>query len=326
MKKILLLTMLFAFVSALSAQITQERADEIVLERINQETQPYIVYAKEGVQTETTITTTTGEILELDYSCWVYYASDISVNCFCGFYLIVNESNGNLLEVKTKNATPEGLAEWTVLDNCGKNGINDDLLYIHAKIENAAQYSNVAVVKLMGVDVDRDWNKFELTRGDWKDDGFTIELPKTVTPNYLYPLINTNGLLITIVNPPATMTISNENVKIGNAYFWGFDNEDRWVVDEFYPFKMINGGGNSKSVFLTYVDSDVIISGYTEGSIIYHGFDEATGATLLLAGEITTTYSINWKKGWNVWSYSQLQNGSTFTEQWTSISVCELEW
>ena len=47
MKKLLsLIALPFICFLALSAQITQERADEIVLERSNQE-HPFIVYAKE---------------------------------------------------------------------------------------------------------------------------------------------------------------------------------------------------------------------------------------------------------------------------------------
>jgi len=114
MKKILLLiTALFAFLTALTAQITQEEADRVVWERMGQETLPYTIYAKEGIQTEMTITTSTEEVLELDYSCWVYYVNYTGETNNNGRYLIVNESNGNLLEVNTKNDVgPSDLAAW----------------------------------------------------------------------------------------------------------------------------------------------------------------------------------------------------------------------
>ena len=106
----------FAFFSALMAQITQEASDVIVSERLWQETQPYAVYAKEGLQTGMTIATAAGEMLELDYPCWVYYVrypASYSANCCLSRYLIVNENNGNLLEVKARNDTePGNLAEW----------------------------------------------------------------------------------------------------------------------------------------------------------------------------------------------------------------------
>ena len=115
MRKILLLIVApFAFLSALSAQITQKEADGIVLERLKQETQFYTVYAKANLQKEGfTITTAAGEEFELDYACWVYYFryNDDTQ----GRYLIVNESNGNLLEVNAKNdAGPDGLDKWRV--------------------------------------------------------------------------------------------------------------------------------------------------------------------------------------------------------------------
>ena len=111
MKKIsLLLVATFAFLFALSAQITQEAANEIVLEHISLETQRYTVYAKENVQMEgITITTSIGEIVELNYACWVYYLNYSGY----GRYLIVNERNGNLLEVNVKNAAePDEQEEW----------------------------------------------------------------------------------------------------------------------------------------------------------------------------------------------------------------------
>ena len=114
MKKILLLVVLpFIFLSALSAQITQEQADEIVINHINQEKLPYIIYAKEGLQESMIISTSAGEELELDYLCWVYYINYIDDTCH---YLIVNENNGNLLEIKAKSRVkPSGLTEWRTL-------------------------------------------------------------------------------------------------------------------------------------------------------------------------------------------------------------------
>jgi len=115
---LLLIVTLFTFLSALSAQITQGQADEIVLERIISQDNVYAgVYAKENVQTKMSITTFFGEELELDYPCWVYFARYAFVceamHCPVGSYLIVNESNGNLLEVKPKSyTTSSDLTEW----------------------------------------------------------------------------------------------------------------------------------------------------------------------------------------------------------------------
>jgi hypothetical protein len=115
MKKfILLMVTPLVFVVTLSAQVSQEEADEIVQQRLEGETQPCSVYAKEGVQTEFEVLTATGETLELNYPAWVYYVSYADETN--GKYLIVKESNGNLLEINTKNDTePSDLAEWRVI-------------------------------------------------------------------------------------------------------------------------------------------------------------------------------------------------------------------
>ena len=114
MKKILLLIAApFVFLLALSAQTTQPEADGIALERLNQETRPYTLYAKEDVQQKMTITTDNEEILELDYACWVYYVHYVNNT---GKYLFVKASNGNVLEVNMNgDAMPEDLAEWRIV-------------------------------------------------------------------------------------------------------------------------------------------------------------------------------------------------------------------
>ena len=112
MKNIILIIVApFVFLTALTAQITQQQADSIVMEHLSSETRDYSLYTKEGIQMGITITTSAGEALELDYSCWTYYA-----NINFGCYLIVKESNGNLLEINPKSsAKPDDLAEWRIL-------------------------------------------------------------------------------------------------------------------------------------------------------------------------------------------------------------------
>ena len=116
MKRITLsILVLFFCTTSLQAQITQEEADIIVLERMSAVMELYTIYALEDVQTSYEITTSIGEMLELDYPCWVYYA-DFKEKTN-GKYLIGKESNGNLLEVNTKNDEgPEELEEWRMVD------------------------------------------------------------------------------------------------------------------------------------------------------------------------------------------------------------------
>jgi len=116
MKKLFLLLVAPCVIfSTLSAQITQKEADEIVQQRLDDETKPYAVYAKKTVQAEGfTVITATGEVLVLEYPCWVYYVDYAGETN--GKYLIVKENNGNVLEVKTKkDAGPGDLTEWKVV-------------------------------------------------------------------------------------------------------------------------------------------------------------------------------------------------------------------
>jgi hypothetical protein len=112
MKKLFLFMVVpLVCMATLSAQISQKEADEIVQQRLEGETKPWSVYAKEDVQTVFEMTTSTGETLELDYPAWVYFVS-YAEETF-GKYLIVKESNGNLLEINTKKDTgPNDLTEW----------------------------------------------------------------------------------------------------------------------------------------------------------------------------------------------------------------------
>ena len=115
MKKTLLLIMApFVFLSALSAQITQKEANGIALKRLSKETQTYVVYAQREMQKKMIITSIDGKELEISYPCWVYYVRYANTNQ--SRYLIVKESNGNLLEVNAKiGAEPKNLnnvVEW----------------------------------------------------------------------------------------------------------------------------------------------------------------------------------------------------------------------
>ena len=116
MKKLLLLIFLPLIYSfSLSAQITQEQADEIVKERMQSELKFFTLHAKEEVQTGFEIITSIGETLELNYPCWVYYANYPGET---GKYLIVKTNNGNLLEVNPKNdKRPDDMLEWRLVSN-----------------------------------------------------------------------------------------------------------------------------------------------------------------------------------------------------------------
>jgi len=137
MKKIfLLLIATLAFLSTSLGQITQLEADSIVWDNMSSETQGYHVYAIENKETENKIITMSeGEELELDYPCWIYYIcypNPLLENPPSKRYLIVKKSNGNLLEVHTKEkAVPNDLhIAWrgVYLNNC------DEIIMYYGRI------------------------------------------------------------------------------------------------------------------------------------------------------------------------------------------------
>ena len=214
-----------------------------------------------------------------------------------------------------------------VVVGCDKTENPDDNdLYFYAKVENASEFSNVVEVKLMGIDRSNNDSPIELVRGKWKDDGFTIVLPKTLEAKYLHTLVNNNELLPTITDTPTTMTIGDKNVKVGNVHFWGVD-KDGNVVAQFYPLKM-DEKSKVQDVFYTYVNSDITISGYAERNIIVDEYDEEINANILHEWKKYTTYSIEWKKGWNIWclSSSTSVQEETITENWTAIFFQQVVW
>jgi len=119
MKKVFLIITPFVFLSTLSAQITREEADEIVLERMSREIPPYTVYAETDGREGAIITTSAGEVIELDYACWVYYirnAIPINESPTSGRYLIVNKNSENLLTIHTKDDFgANDMAAWRIV-------------------------------------------------------------------------------------------------------------------------------------------------------------------------------------------------------------------
>jgi len=112
-----------------------------------------------------------------------------------------------------------------------------------------------------------------------------------------------------------------------HAIFWGVD-KNGIVVDQFEPF-IYDEYDKPCSVFYTYVDSDVSISGYIEDEFEKIEYDQSQNEVRYLMKKITT-FSIEWKKGWNVWSISNDESKSRtdflITESWSSIHEIDLRW
>jgi len=206
---------------------------------------------------------------------------------------------------------------------------------INARVENASEFSNVADVKLLAnpfSPMEQFNESVEIAYAEWKNGGFIINFPKTVNSSYLYPPIHDGKWKVRL--PVATggfrsdniyfeslssVTISNENVKIVNTEIWGVDENARWIAP-FSLIRLIDEYNFTKAVF-TYVDSDVTIFG---SNVVINEFGNPPF-------EVHNIYSIEWKKGWNVWYLTKsrtVTNDGTpiLTRKWSSIPADGLKW
>lgn len=194
---------------------------------------------------------------------------------------------------------------------------------IEVKVENASKYSNIVSVKLMVFALSIG-DYIELARGDWKGDGFTIVLPETVEQNYLQVSEYNRGLLEPIDNSSLTMIISNRDVKAGTAHFYGVDKDGNFVTS-FYPLK-INESGAADESFFSYVNSNITISGHDETEAVQDF--EVNGIRYIALVKTSTTYSIDLKKGWNVWWLSNVrcEQDFTITNKWSTTHIDKQKW
>lgn len=204
------------------------------------------------------------------------------------------------------------------------NGVETHVVTkIEAKVENASKYCNIVSVKLMVFALNIG-DYIELASGDWKGDGFTMALPETVEQNYLQASEYNRGLLEPIANSSLAMTISNRDVKAGTAHFYGVDKDGNFVTS-FYPLK-INESGAADEAFFSYVNSNVTISGHYETEAVQDF--EVNGIMYIALVKTSTTYSVDLKKGWNVWWLSNIrcEQDFTITNKWSTAPVDKQKW
>jgi len=125
MKKLILSMLIFiAWATSLSAQITREQADKIVLEYFqNEVTSPYFLYVNTNAPSEAGIAITTfqEETFTAKYPCWAYYLNEFPeiTEPAQHRYLFVKENDGNLLEVITSNDMIPDLTAWEEVSPMG---------------------------------------------------------------------------------------------------------------------------------------------------------------------------------------------------------------
>jgi len=200
-----------------------------------------------------------------------------------------------------------------VIAGCDSNFHEDESL-MYARVENASKFSNVVEVKLMATGSCNNLG-VELARSTWEGDGFKIVLPEEIDHKYL------NTIMIEM---QSTIAISNKSVKTMDVAFVGFD-KDGIEVTRFSPFGTDKDGNTIDNIYYTYVDDDLAISGYTERMVTIIGTNDYTGP---YEWNLTTIYSIEWEKGWNVWcsSSSWDESEATVLRKNSSSPIGNLKW
>ena len=173
------------------------------------------------------------------------------------------------------------------------------------EIGNASKCDNFVEMKVTMSINPFGYETIDLARENWECNGFTFYLPKTINPNYLMPID---------FNLPTTVDISNKNAKIGTVFIAAYD-KDGSFVNNLAPCKEIKDGYYVQANYV-YVDSDVTISGYYKSESVYN--------------EAMITYSLEYKKGWNVWYYLSYRTRTgdkvTVANEWTTTPVSSLKW
>jgi len=115
---------LLAWTTSLSARITREQADAIVLEHIQkEETLPFVyLYVNKNTPSNKNVTITAyiGESIKVKYACWIYYLDEHTR--LYGLaqrrrYFFVKEDSGSLLEIISHwFFSPDDSHSWEAVD------------------------------------------------------------------------------------------------------------------------------------------------------------------------------------------------------------------
>ena len=151
-----------------------------------------------------------------------------------------------------------------------------------------------------------DWydDSYVITETQYKNDGFTLELPATVPAKYLEPLWE---------DDMGEVTISDKTVKgTGIYYLYAYDKDDEelgWLA--YMSANPSDDEKNMSEAIWIYFDKNVTINGQYKEEYVNESYNE----------EYITKYNnVTFTKGWNIAYMSQTYtyNQSTKRETYTS--------
>ena len=111
-KAVNLIVIAVVFSTTLSAQITEKAADSLILARMKREaeTSEYVIFRKHLLSDSSLISTASGEKIELDFPCWLFYVRFVNQEneTLWGRYLAVNANNANILSININVKEDQG--------------------------------------------------------------------------------------------------------------------------------------------------------------------------------------------------------------------------
>jgi hypothetical protein len=205
------------------------------------------------------------------------------------FFNKVNKMKYFKLSMKNVAAIVACFAVSIMFSGCGKDKDDEGdggsaITKLEISVVDGSKYSSdIDKVKLMVLDYADDYNLVELLSVDYSNGSFTINLPATVAAKYMRTFKEV---------APDGVKVSNENARTASTRIDVYKGNDR--VDWLTYGKVINRDKELAVYgYLMYSDSDVSITG--TGTMT----DEYEGEKTYIH-EITITYSVNLKKGWNL--------------------------
>ena len=182
---------------------------------------------------------------------------------------------------------------------------DDDGFKIIGKFDDISQFSDVKKVKAITSYGEVDGKKeYVVAEADFKNDGFTINLPATLDAKYLIPIEELIGT--------STITISNKSANVSTFVtgIGGFNS----VNEQIFVFGNAKEDDNTMSAMSwIYADGDVSISG---------------NFTRPGHWDTNFTYSLNLTKGWNVAYVTEREDDDEEATYYviTSSTVSGLKW
>ncbi|MDR2383118.1 MAG: hypothetical protein LBD76_04440 [Prevotellaceae bacterium] len=185
------------------------------------------------------------------------------------------------------------------LSSCQKDDDDDGINTINVVVENGNNYNALIDAVILNVwDYSMEQNQ-TLVETEYKDGGFTINLPESVSSRYLEPLDE---------DMPNGITVSNKNVNGGWASFIAFQSDE--AVGYFY---CRSGDWIGE---LMYVDGNSFITGIVTDSELDNGVT------------YTATYNLNMnlKKGWNMVYEKYSLSSFSYTSEITTTTPANAKW